>query len=571
MSIFKNKLQFCFYGAFILLSMCSAFFCIKKKENLSFNLNQKSQSVSLKIKRELEDLFAESEKILRLFSENILRLDCSKNPKVIENVLVSTGELRLKTLSKSYISFADSEGNLIVSGKEGIISDKKKHIRERDYFRSCRLEPWTLKTSKITQSLFSEKAILPTAFGIENKGKFEGYLVLGMNIDEIKEHLFQKYKEQGLKFYVIDSDNKITPILDMEGPDFSPGKSLFFKKKIEIEGSPYFLIAGFERDFYIKSLIEEVYPLFFVCAFFAFLFLAAIFILKNYFLNPVNKLREVISITSKDFSQNSDSAISLLERAQQLFLDLEENRRKFLKKEGCMKISFEATQEHYHTLNQRYRDFFESILNDLKIEISKNQNISPLVHDAYQKTKAFISGFDDFEKETLFSLSEIIDECKAIYEPFIFERGIHFFVKGVELLDPIRGKRFLIKKVLLTLIENSFKKILSGGYLCIEAKWISGKKGGKFLEIKLEDNGLNEKFLKGVKKRLGLPLNTKNPLCYPSLKMLTQVVELEGGRTKYEFDVKKGRVYRVYFPSKIQKTEKSYGNLRVIQGGILSA
>lgn len=160
-----------------------------------------AESVSHRLHRGLR----QNEDLLKYTGEIITQL----TDKQLEEVIKASTNLSHKSLTTSYISWADSGGNVLISGKAGLLKKGQKTIRERSYFEAAKRDPWVLKLSQPERSVFSSKYVFPSALGITNyKGDFLGYLILGLKLDELYAYVLPKKPTLGYDVFIFDLKSK---------------------------------------------------------------------------------------------------------------------------------------------------------------------------------------------------------------------------------------------------------------------------------------------------------------------------------------------------------------------------
>lgn len=178
-----------------------SYFKYKKNEEAEIS------RISLQINRELTSVLSENENILAFFASKIR--DHSKEPDLdfIDSLLRETAKMDIRSKTHSYISWANKQGKIIISGKYGPINKNPQDITGREYYITAKNDPWRLQLSKATTSLFSSKSVLPTAMGVTNHdGEFMGYLVLGLRANEINEFVEKVNKGTGYEYLVFDQN-----------------------------------------------------------------------------------------------------------------------------------------------------------------------------------------------------------------------------------------------------------------------------------------------------------------------------------------------------------------------------
>lgn len=161
----------------------------------SYHLYVKQKNISIlkiakTITNEMVDILEENENILKFFGHKIVDNIEPNDLNGIANLLISTVDLNIKKMTKSYISWVNADGQLTVSGKDGVLKNNFPNIKNRKYFITARQNPWVMQIADPAKSIFSNSYVLPSGIGLTNKrGEFIGYLVLGLRIDHINQYI----------------------------------------------------------------------------------------------------------------------------------------------------------------------------------------------------------------------------------------------------------------------------------------------------------------------------------------------------------------------------------------------
>lgn len=184
-------------GIFYLIG-CLVYLVIKYENN--------TRNITEKISQEINTILSDNEKFLTYLGNLIISAP-GQDASNIYLILKNINNLNYKSLTTSYVSWADSVGKIIVSGKSGIIDNNHVNIRSRDYFQEIKKEPWKLKVAKIDKSIFSNKIILPTAMGVDTDGKLKGFLVLGLIHNELINYIKESIRNEYYDFHLYINNN----------------------------------------------------------------------------------------------------------------------------------------------------------------------------------------------------------------------------------------------------------------------------------------------------------------------------------------------------------------------------
>lgn len=167
-----------------------------------------SEEIALHTKEYLHSV----EKYLNSLAAKIT--DCSDHI-TIQEILSNTYNAELipqEVLGTSYVSFANTEGMLIISGKQGVLMPGEyKDITQRTYFKVAKnntLGKLRFATSEL--SLFKGGRVFPILMRFEDQNKISGYLVLGLRAHEFIKRIKTLAKLRPTEeFIVTNTDREI--------------------------------------------------------------------------------------------------------------------------------------------------------------------------------------------------------------------------------------------------------------------------------------------------------------------------------------------------------------------------
>lgn len=197
----------------------------------------------------------------------------------IEKILNTFSKSELSCFLGSYISWADIHGNIIISGKKGILAKNEvKNISERPCFALSKKADKLLRFSVVTKNMFSSRQVFPTNMMICNKKKETlGFIVLGLNVDTLINNFRQFIDEGNILKINFHRDGLLMKIslLDYTIEQVQPD-------------SDKFISIGYEKNYasIIKSIMLD-YVLYFLLLFIVLYFIYINNkIIKNSILDP---------------------------------------------------------------------------------------------------------------------------------------------------------------------------------------------------------------------------------------------------------------------------------------------
>ncbi|MGI4852331.1 MAG: cache domain-containing protein [Janthinobacterium lividum] len=283
-------------------------------QNFQKNLQQNLEVSANSIIEELERGFDDNEALLKYLGESITKSQSYLDLNNLSTMLMSTGEFNVRSLAKSYVSWATDEGLVIINGKKGVLHNDKPNILTRRYFETARKNPWKIQFSEVTQGLFNPSSILPIAMGIQNKsGEFLGYLILGLRIKSLREQLKKLTYNSVCNFIVLDQNLNLALASNEDlKKDFYQNQSNLKREiatgtftKYTFSGSdvkctifkkfnhyPFFVLTGYSINKNLINLLTQLTPSILEFTFIALLSLIFLNIFKRKIITPINKLHD---------------------------------------------------------------------------------------------------------------------------------------------------------------------------------------------------------------------------------------------------------------------------------------
>lgn len=411
-----------------------------------------AESVSHRLHRGLK----QNEDLLKYTGEIITQL----TDKQLEEVIKASTNLSHKSLTTSYISWADSGGNVLISGKAGLLKKGQKTIRERSYFEAAKREPWVLKLSQPERSVFSSKYVFPSALGITNyKGDFLGYLILGLKLDELYAYVLPKKTTLGYDVFIFDlKSKKYLPRFNSDDETFFkvPGKNAYCFKvrdsglEIHIYCNPYLIFWDWTLD--NKGFL-----------FFIILLCAGIIFLMM----TIDRMKKKLALISNQ--KNIDSFDRIVEEVSKKITDLSKQNTILSKMASKKDKSKEIICQTMIERTSHQRDVFNRLknnLSDLGVMIRTIREISPNEKFTHLLTKCqeFV---DDFENigilETVkqsFSLNAIVSESLMYYANEFNEERITVYKNLSDVIPICRRDPLILKQILIvilgTILDESY-------------------------------------------------------------------------------------------------------------------
>ena len=434
----------------------------------------------------------QNEDLLRYTGEVIVRFG-EENLKNIEKIIKPTTGLSHKSLATSYISWADKEGHVLISGKAGIVKKGEKTIRHRSYFTSAKKDPWFLKISEPERSVFSSKYVLPTSLGLsDNSGKFLGYLILGLKLDELYEYIVPRKTEIGYEVYIFDTKSqKYIPRFNSDDETYikTPGNN-FYKHTIkgtQLEVHVYRDISLILWSWLYKNklLIFSILTLLGVVCF----QLCNVDVVKKRLCQLINYKK------MKSF----DQVIKGLECEMTHLITNNTLLSKSLVRKDKSKEIIGHTLLERETHQKEVFNRLRGNLSDLGVmirtikEVSKSEKLSWLV----TKCQIFI---DDFEHIGLlesarqsFSLNSVISESLLYYASDFEEEKIKVYKNFSKEMPICTGDPLTLKQVIIIILG----KILDEGYGLgkVEIKTDYNESSSLCFKVEIHEKSSQDKLL----------------------------------------------------------------------------
>jgi signal transduction histidine kinase len=502
------------------------------------------------ITKELDNILAENKEILRFLGRKIINIDESaKKLDKINAILMQTGELSIKSMTQSYVSWANIRGDILVSGKEGILKVNFPTITNRSYYIPALHNPWQLQVAEVKRSLFSDSLVLPTVMSIGNsKNEVIGFLVLGLRVNHILSYL----KEQVInnnKFFYIVTDKKCNLILESntnslinfvksnaetleqkivmnrEGK-FEEGNFLFFYKNMN--ELPFTIFTQYKKITIYKeylcyarvSLILSVIILFTISM--ALYFLGKMIIkpiieisnnaeklfsgdvvteFKEYLVQEMNILTKTLKLVFKQVEEIKTQS-KKLETLHKKISNSDSARKRFIK--SINRVMHEAITCVIQSTNNI---IFKVLSYDLSKNDKEEVNIEiKKVQDATMKLQTRVN--DSLNLKSC-DLRKILNEAITIVDKEAIERNISIkVVYNINIITSIYTDPEKMKIILVGLLFNSVKNSPKNSNIKLSIKNLN-KNNNTYLQLTILDSSfvLDHTELNYIEESIGISDN----------------------------------------------------------------
>ena len=604
MLFFKKKLHFSLsneyflFTAIVLSLVCfiSASFFI-----YSYYLYSKQKTASIVnlatlISYEINDIFEENENILKFFGHKIADKIDSNDLHNIANLLISTVDLNIKKMTKSYISWVNTEGKLTVSGKHGILKDKFPDIKNRKYFVTAKNNPWKMQISDPDKSIFSNDNILPTGIGIQNKsGKFIGYLVLGLRIDHINRYLAKIIDAQKISYILFNNDYKRITSSEIfqdnlyDSIDFKKLSNLTSKNVdvvvipekfkvnnfeythlIKVANYPFYILAGFDTNYYKQEFLYKVSSRLVELLLIGIFCLILLYFFRKKIILPITNLADLAFEISKGKlnttipKQNSIEMYKLakglsqvvrsmkktedykqkLELANKIAKDSDLARSEFIKK---MQYEFGSYLREIYFYAHFICKYLES--NSITEEqiVKSTNKIQEIVMLIYNKTSTTL-------ERNHFNLTCILDQAIKVNMKLSFFKGINIITNFNKKLPKIYADEFRIKQIIISLLYKSIENSPKNSNIFLNVDYHL-KEGTTWFEITIKDQsfGLEENELNILEERFYGDDPTIFELTKMKMKHIEKLVKMHKGKIQIINKLNEGRTVKLHIPLLLKK------------------
>ena len=411
------------------------------------------------VSKEIQNIIEENEALLEYIGGVIIS---SKEVDVnfIYSLIKDTPKLKYRRMKSSYISWANPSGTITVSGKSGVIEEEFKNITHRDYLIDAKKEPWELKFSKIDKSLNSTKLVIPTILGVSKKNENVGYLVFGLNHDELINIINSSVDNKCFDYYAYVNGNLIIkPIENDFLYDVTEYKKLYEKylyvnkKNISKYNCDVFVCVSYGS--FLSWMIVDLFY-FFLC----YCLLTFLFIFKIKVSEFTSSFYSILSGTKSDehfkpmfFFNGLLNSLKIYKKTIDKKLCIIETINKNLKFLSC---SLKEKDDYFSNFKINLNSSLDNIIEELEINsFSNNQMICNI--------RNIQSHHWNSNQESVFNVNTVIDECVDYHMNIIVDMGIVIKknLKNVDLF--VRGNRESIKNKILSMISCSISSSIQNG------------------------------------------------------------------------------------------------------------
>ncbi len=522
---------------FLSIGFCCYFYHLydKEKKNLLLKL---TDAISF----ELVNIFKEDENILRFFGSKITNQTNYTDLNNIANLLISSIDLNIRSMTRSYICWVNPNGKLTVSGKTGILKNNIPDIKDREYFISAKENPWILQISKPSISFFSKSPVLPTAMGIQNKyGKFIGYIIIGLRIDHINQYIKKITNIEKANYIVLDKN--LRTILSSESQQsienlknkellttfISTGykklptplyfNNIKYSYLNKVPDYPFFILMGYDTSLYRQDFLYKVGTRILEFLFMGIFCLILLYFFRKKIIFPITRLSKLAFLISngnlniKIPKQNSIEMFNLarglllvikyirktelykqkLELADRVAKDSDSAKAEFIKK---MHYEFGSSLKEIFIYSELICKYFNnnSITNDHQI-IQCSKKIQELVMFINTKTSNIL-------ELSYFDINSILENAIKINLKNSFSKEIKIITNFQENIPNIYADPLRIKQILISLIRQSIENSPKNSKIVINSS-IYLENNCTWFKITIADQsfGLDENVLTEIEEK----------------------------------------------------------------------
>jgi len=417
----------------------------------------------------VEDFFGDLEKTISLVG-NSVRLFGNTQAR-IEEILNHFSKMEISYLLGSYVSWADAEGNVVVSGKKGILPrDEVKNLASRPCFQLSKEEGGLLRLSSATKNMFNSRGVLPTTMmTCDEHKKPLGFMVLGLNIDNLINHLRAFLSEDDVLKVTFNRDGVrlIVTLLD-------------YKIEQVPSGSDKFIFVSSEKtDFSLWRTVFSDYFLYFLL-FLCFLYFIYVNnkIIKNSVLDPV-----LLILGQKE--KHQCTSITHLNDSIQIAHNIIKSHNQTIKFYSDTKKSYKAIIRFGE---RTYSNFYK------KFDIVRAIVHTKLLKTPYHNDKDIIDVIkliDNFDREMFahsvkeFSLHELILESIEMFYEKAQKDGIKMSIFNDKHIEHkvFVGSDLKYLHIFKSVMNLSLNMIMSNGKISVNVVYSGANKAIVFVSV----------------------------------------------------------------------------------------
>ena len=594
----NKKLKLSFYNEYflfasvILIVACSLFawFCC-----CSYYLHEKeTKEELLKSKKiislELTETFKENEHILRFFGSKIADQINYKDLNSVASLLISSVYLNIKSMTESYICWANANGQVVVSGKHGVLRKDFPNIINRSYFISARQNPWTLQIAEPDQSVFSGNDILPLAMGIKNKqGKFIGYLLIGLKpkyITQAIKEIVNTEKTNYILFYqnfraIISSESSKNIENFINAEQLMTVKSTkqeilsapFYLNNIKysyltrVPGYPIFILTGYNINLYRQNFLSKVSVRLVEFLFIGGGGLVLLYFFRRKIVSPITELSELAFLISKgdlNVKIPKQHSIELFRLAKGLALVIKYIRKTELYKQkleianSVARDSDFAKENFTKKMHYEFGSYFKEIFvyssmihkylkNNLNVNnqiVQYSQKIQELVKLVHSKTSNIL-------ELSVFDLNVILEQAIQINMKKSFSKEIEIISNLQSNIPNIYADELRIKQIVISLIRQSVENSPKNSEIWVTSS-VYLENGCTWFKIVIMDQsfGLSEQDLNEIEEKFNVNMVGETIFEFTNMKIefIEKLVLMHKGTLHIVDKLYNGRTIQILLP-----------------------
>ncbi|OJW54017.1 MAG: hypothetical protein BGO67_08105 [Alphaproteobacteria bacterium 41-28] len=495
-----------------------------------------------RIDNTLTDIFEETRYLMGYIGKEIASHD-EENLNFIANVLTNNSELISKNrgvLSWPMFDWINTK-NLLVVNQTGI-SNNPINMSHRTYAIKCPQHPWTIQVSRPAIGIPSGLWEIPIGLGITNdKGKYLGTLVTGLEISKISSKVQQIFDSNQISFIILDEDLRIVlqsvdnsidpkssyyrdllkkysffvlPKANLEEPIVYKNISYLFYKKIA--HYPYVILTGFDNNVVSKDFILSVVPRLLELWGMGLFCIVLLYFFRKRILKDTYAAEKAKETFLQQVNQEMQNPVTSILTYSDIVL-------RYLKGTINVGISKERIIEFMNIIHEA--------ASHLSFLTTPNLNL------------------------TFFDVNQVVKECINIHYHSILIRDI--IIKSVlsEKLPPLYADELRFKQILLSLIALAIEYTPPGGTIKISTL-LKSNKNKEFLSITVEDNGfgLNAEDIKRISNKFDTDKTSKKGSAIDlEFSSIEKLVKMHHGTCKLESIWPYGKKFTLVLPYKKDK------------------
>ena len=439
---------------------------VYQKSSSDTNVNRRERFF---VAHYVEGFFVDLEKTISLVG-NSVRLFGNTHSR-IEEILSNFSKMEISYLLGSYVSWADADGNVVVSGKKGILlHDEVKNLSSRPCFKLSKEEGGLLRLSSPTKNMFNSRVVLPTTMMIcDEHNKTLGFMVLGLNIDNLINHLRTFLSEDGVLKITFNRDG-VRVILTL----------LDYKiEQVQRDSDKFISVSSEKKEFSVWRTFLSDYFLYFLLLFF---FLCFIYVNNKIIQNSV--LDPVFLILGQKEKRHCTS-ITHLHDSIQIAHNIIKSHNQTIKFYSDTKKSYKAIIRFGE---RTYSNFYK------KFDIVRAIVHTKLLKNPYHNDKDIIDVIkliDNFDRDMFahsvkeFSLHELVLESIEMFYEKAQKDGIKISIFNDKHIEHkvFVGSDLKYLHIFKSIMNLSLNMIMSNGNISINVVYSGANKAIVFVSV----------------------------------------------------------------------------------------